>query len=160
VRFPTIAARDLEGRRYDVPDDLPAGTRIVVLAFQRWQTALVERWQPALEALVHAHPGVTWWEVAALSRVYTPAREYIDGGMRGGIPDPEARRRTLTSYTDLHALATALAIPSFEDIYVVVVGPDGEVLRVEPGGCNGERLSQVTAAVEGSASPPSSGDPS
>ena len=96
MRFPTIVAHDLEGRRYEVPGDLPVGPRIIVIAFQRWHTGLIEGWQPELDRVVHDNPGTSWWEVPALSRIYTPARPYIDGGMRAGIPDPDARRQTLT----------------------------------------------------------------
>ena len=148
MRFPTIVAHDLEGRRYEVPGDLPVGPRILVLAFQRWHTALIEQWQPELDRVVHDHPGTTWWEIPALSRVYSPARLYIDGGMRAGIPDIQARRQTLTAYTDLRALASALELTSFETIYVLVVDARGEVVWMGSGEADDEGFAQLDAAVD------------
>ena len=159
MRFPTIVAHDLEGRRYEVPGDLPVGPRILVIAFQRWHTELVERWQPALDRVVAEHPGSTWWEIPALSRIYTPARGFIDGGMRSGIPDVEARRHTLTSYTDLRALAAALALPSFETIYVLVVDASGEVVWMGSGEGSEEASSQLDEAVGGLELVPGRKDP-
>ena len=109
--FPSVLARSLEGKRIRLPEDLPSGPRVVVLAFQRWHNALIETWEPALQALEARFRELSVWEVPALSRLYLPARGFIDGGMRAGIVDPEARRHTLTavSYTHL-TLPTILLV--------------------------------------------------
>ena len=148
MRFPVIVARDLEGRRYEVPGDLPVGPRILVLAFQRWHTQLIDGWVPALDRIVAGHPGATWWEIPALSRIYAPARPYIDGGMRAGIPDPEARRKTLTSYTDLRALATALDLPGYDTIYVLLVDADGEGVWMGSGEADEDGVVGLERALE------------
>ena len=147
MRFPTIVAHDLEGRRYEIPGDLPVGPRIIVLAFQRWHTALIEQWQPELDRVVHEHPGTTWWEIPALSRVYAPVRPFIDGGMRAGIPDAEARRQTLTSYTDLRALESALGLAGFETIYVLLVDASGEVVWMGSGEVDDGSVAQLDHRV-------------
>jgi hypothetical protein len=67
MRFPAIVAHDLEGRRYELPDELSDGPRLVMVAFHRWHTVVL-----------------------------------------AGIPDPAARRMTLTNYTDLRAFGRAL----------------------------------------------------
>ena len=149
MRFPHIVAHDLEGRRYEVPGDLPVGPRVLVIAFQRWHTSIIEQWLPGLERAVHDHPGTTWWEIPALSRIYAPVRPYIDGGMRAGIPDVDARRQTLTTYTDLRALASALDLPTFETIYVLVVDAAGDVVWMGSGEVDDEALAGLEAALAG-----------
>jgi hypothetical protein len=148
MRFPRIIAHDLEGRRYELPDELPEGPRIVLVAFQRWHTILLAGWQAPLERLVEEHPGTTLWEVPALSRLYAPARPYIDGGMRAGIPDPEARRQTLTSYTDLRALGSALELPSFDTVYAFLLDAAGEIVWRAAGEADEGRIAEIAVALD------------
>lgn len=60
-KFPSVTAHDLEGHEVRVPEDLPAGPRIVMLAFQRWHTELIETWEPALQALAAAGSNLHSW---------------------------------------------------------------------------------------------------
>ncbi len=148
MRFPLIIASDLEGRRYELPDELPSGPRVLVVAFQRWHQILVNGWQPGLERIVASRPDATLWEVPALSRLYAAARPYIDGGMRSGIPDPGARQHTLTTYTDLRAFTTALDLPSLETIYVLLLDAQGEVVWLGGGEVDDRQLAQLGARLE------------
>ena len=147
--FPSMTARSLEGKRIRLPEDLPSGPRLVVLAFQRWHTDLIETWEPTLKALEARCQEVTVWEVPALSRLYLPARGFIDGGMRSGIVDPEARSHTLTAYTDLKALARALDLPSLETIYLLLVDPDGTIVWRGEGPADAEQTAALENALEG-----------
>ncbi|MFC2081832.1 hypothetical protein ACFLR0_01470 [Candidatus Bipolaricaulota bacterium] len=147
-KFPSVKAHDLEGHEVRIPEDLPAGPRIVMLAFQRWQTELIETWEPALQALEERCRELSVWEVPALSRLYLPARAFIDGGMRSGIADKDARLHTLTAYTNLSALARDLELPSLETIYLLLVAPDGTILWRGEGAANEEQISALKQAVE------------
>lgn len=148
MRFPDIVARDLEGRKYQLPDDLPDGPRLIMVAFQRWHTVVLAGWQPALEGMVAAHPGTTLWEIPALSRMYAAARPYIDGGMRAGIPDPAARRMTLTTYTDLRAFGRVLELPSFDTVYILLLDATGEVVWLGGGEADDTQLADLAVALD------------
>ncbi len=127
MRFPALRVRDLDGVEYVLPDGLPGGPHVMILAFRRWHQELVERWKPGLEALADRHPGMEVWEVPSLSKGYRLFRASIDGGMRAGIPDPEVRRHTLTTYTNLRDLSRALDLDSLDTVHVFVVDCDGTV---------------------------------
>ncbi len=127
MEFPALRVRDLEGVDYVIPDELPGGPHVIILAFQRWHQTIVEQWKGPLETIAERHPGTEVWEVPSLSRGWRLFRSSIDGGMRAGIPDATVRRHTLTTYTDLDALAGALRLGRLETVYVFVVGCDGEV---------------------------------
>jgi hypothetical protein len=127
MEFPALRVRDLEGAHYVIPDELPGGPHVIMLAFQRWHQTLVEQWKSALEDIVTERPGTEVWEVPSLSTGWRLLRSGIDGGMRAGIPDVGVRRHTLTAYTDLGALARALELESLDTIHVFVVGCDGAV---------------------------------
>jgi hypothetical protein len=148
VRFPTLEARDLEGKRIRVPDDLPSGPRIVLLPFQRWHQLLVDGWSRPIKALAETYPQLTVWEVPALSRRYIAGRFYIDGGMRAGIPDTNVRRHTLTSYTDLPALARELELPDFQTVHVFLLDDSGEIVWRGSGQVGEEQFDELAAALD------------
>jgi len=150
-KFPSIVAHDLEGGEVRVPEDLPAGPRVVILAFRRSHTRLIETWEPALRALEVRCRELSVWEVPALSRVYLPARSFIDGGMRMGIVDKDARLHTLTAYTNLAALARQLALPSLDTVYLLLVAPDGTILWQGEGIADDGQVNALSEALEGMA---------
>ncbi len=148
-QFPSITAHDLEGREVRLPGDLPPGPRIVMLAFQRWHQDLIETWEPELKALEARCHELSVWEVPALSRLYLPVRGFIDGGMRAGIGDPDARRHTLTAYTDLGSLARQLGLPSRETIHLMLLDPDGTIVWRGTGAADAEQTATLRQALEG-----------
>ena len=148
TKFPSVIAHDLEGREIRVPEDLPAGPRIVMLAFQRWQTELIETWEPALQTLEARCRELSVWEVPALSRLYLPARAFIDGGMRAGIVDKDSRLHTLTAYTNLSALARDLELPSLDTIYLLLVAPNGTIIWRGQGAADEEQIAALKQALE------------
>jgi hypothetical protein len=146
-RFPKVEARDLEGRRYVLPDDLPEGRRLVIVPFQQWQQVLVEGWKLAVEDLQSANDDLTVWEIPSLSRGYAPFRGYIDGGMRAGIPDPFVRQHTLTSYADLGALTEALGIQTRRTVYVYLLDAAGRIVWRESGEADAAKTGSLAEAL-------------
>jgi hypothetical protein len=152
MRFATISAHDLEQTAYTLPDDLPGRWRVVLMPFKRWQQIEVSAWIDALEPLTSADPGITVWEVPTLSRLWAPARGYIDGGMRAGIPDRDVRLHTLTAYTSLDDVATALDIATFDEVQVFLLDSDGDIVWRSSGEPDAEKardLAESLSAAKG-----------
>lgn len=146
-RFPIVEARDLEGRRYRVPDDLPVGRRLLVLPFRREQQIVVEGWKAAIDDLADTYPDLTVWEMPALSRGYSVVRPYIDGGMRAGIPDLDVRRHTITAYTDLNALSRLLGIEGRDTVHVFLLDSDGRIVWRDAGEVDEAKLRLLAEAM-------------
>jgi hypothetical protein len=147
MRFPTISARDLEHHEYTLPDDLPGTWRIVLMPFKRWQQIVVSAWTAALEPLTSVHADLTVWEVPTLSRMWAPARAYIDGGMKAGIPDLDVRLHTLTAYTSLEDVARALDIQGFDAVQVFLLDADGEIVWRESGEPDAEKAHTLAESL-------------
>ncbi len=147
MEFPALKVRDLEGVDYVIPDELPGGPHVIILAFQQWHQMIVNRWTGPLESIAEKHPGTEVWEVPSISRGYRLFRGGIDGGMRAGIPDVNVRRHTLTAYTDLGSLAKALELGSLETVHVFVVDCDGTVRWRGEGEPTTEALQALEAAI-------------
>lgn len=146
-RFPDIVAHDLEGARVHLPDDLPPGPRVLLLAFERDQQSVVDAWKSGLGVILEGCPELTVWEVPVLPRRYLPVRPYIDGGMRAGIPDPSVRTHTLTAYTDVRALVETLGLPGTEDVHVVLLDGEGHVALTASGSPDRGKLAELASAI-------------
>jgi len=146
--FPEIEARSLSGRTYRLPGDLDGDRNVLVVAFKRNQQEAVDGWLPALLALEARVPGLHVYEVPTISGAWSPARWLIDGGMTRGIPDADARARTLTSYTDVARVLTALGLEGPETISIVLVERSGRIVWQERGRFDQEKLRGLSTTLD------------
>jgi len=119
-----------------LPGDFPADRTLAVVAFQRGQQSLVDRWieravaagvPPTTRGATGSVP-VAVVEVPVLSTRWRPVRRFIDGGMTTGIGDPDVLARTITVYTDVGAFQRFLEISGSDDVHALVVDRDGTIL--------------------------------
>lgn len=146
-RLPTLQATNLEGDVLELPDAFAGDPSVVVVAFKRRQQEQVDTWIPWLRDLQERLPGLEVYEIPAIKRRWLPARRFIDGGMRAGIPDPHARRSTMTVYTDIGALLEALGLDSTASIAVFVVARGGTVGWCSRGAFRQQSADQVEHAI-------------
>ena len=124
-RFPALAARNLDGEAVDLPAGFTGERNLVLVAFRRDQQAAVDSWIAWHEALVAGHPGWRAYEVPVIATRWSPGRAMIDGGMAKAVATGEARRRTLTVYSDVRRVTDGLAIRDTSEITVLLVDDTG-----------------------------------
>ena len=146
-RFPAITAAALSGRKYSLPRDFDGRANIVLVAFRREQQRDVDTWLPAAQELAAANAGVRYYELPTISRGYTLLRPLIDGGMRGGIPDPAMRDATITLYTNVDAFRAALGLASDRTIYALLVDAGGVVRWRGEGAFTARQGAELTRAT-------------
>jgi hypothetical protein len=127
VKFPSIAARDLEGRDVHLPEEFDGVRNVAIIAFQRSHQSLVDSWLPLLEELSAGDSELRFYELPTIGRIWAPARKMIDGGMAAAIRDPVVLRRTLTIYGDISRVTSPLDIKDRSTIALVVVDREGVV---------------------------------
>jgi carbon monoxide dehydrogenase subunit G len=142
-----LSGRSLDGRSYELPGDLAKPYNLLVVAFRREQQAVIDRWLPWLIELEQRRGDVAVYELPVLSSVYGPARWFIDGGMTRGIPDPAARARTVTVYTDVQKVVENLGLAGTDTIAVLVVERSGRILACEHGGFEQEKAERLATAL-------------
>jgi len=152
MRFPHLAARDLEGRALELPDDFSGAFNLVVVAFQREQQAMVDSWVAWFESIATEHPTLRCYEVPVIATRWSPARRFIDGGMAQAVRAQEARRRTLTVYTDVRRVTDALAIDDTDTVTVLLVDADGRLRWRTTGPVSEHSGSELRAALVADAS--------
>ena len=125
--FPPVQGKNLNGRGFALPADFGGELNVVLIAFQREQQADVDTWTPMLRHLADAHHRLRVYEIPTLPRTLKLIRGFIDGGMRGGIPDTAVRAATITLYIDKTPFKQALNIYTEDQIHVVLVDRAGRI---------------------------------
>jgi hypothetical protein len=134
VWFPEVGARDLEGLDVRLPEAFGGDRNVVIIAFQRQHQALVDSWVPWLEQRAASDPGLRFYELPTIGRMWAPVRRFIDGGMAAAIRVPEILRRTLTVYGDVSRLTRPLRIDDRSTIVIVLTDRSGRVTWTGSGG--------------------------
>ncbi len=142
-----LSGRALDGRAHELPGDLAKPYSLLVVAFRREQQRLVDQWLPWLLEVERDRPDVAVYELPVLSSIYGPARWFIDGGMTRGIPDPAARARTITVYTDVQRVVKNLGLAGTDTIAILVVARSGVILARELGGFEQNKAERLWAAL-------------
>ena len=146
-RFPEVTGRNLMGRALDLPIGFDGDVNVVLVAFKRHQQDDVDTWMPALRALAARRPGLRVYELPTLASGYRIMRGFIDGGMRGGIPDTTVRAATITLYIDKKPFKAALRIEGEGEIHVFLVERGGRILWRAAGRYTPEALAQLEASL-------------
>lgn len=148
MQFPNVKGSNLSGREFALPADFEAELNVVAVAFQMWHQNEVDTWMPLLEQLERRLPVVRAYELPVLRSMNRFSQWMIDQGMRGGIPDPATRARTITLYLDKQRFRQALGLPDEDHIYVLLVDRDGQVHWQARGPYREETAASLLAAVE------------
>ena len=162
TEFPHLAARDLDGRARELPDDFSGASNLVIVAFRREQQSMVDSWVEWFETIAAEHPTLRCYEVPVIATRWSPARRFIDGGMAQAVHTHEARRRTLTIYTDVRRVTDALAIDETDTVTVLLVDSDGRLRwrttgsMTEPGAAGLLATLSVDASLRAAVAEPSS----
>jgi hypothetical protein len=141
--FPNVKGSNLNGENYNVPKDLKGRFNVVVIAFRREQTELLEGWAAALDAFVSKNPTVEYYELPVLSMSYSPLRWWIDGGMRAGIVDQKSRDRTITLYTNKSKFKNQMGIPNEETVYIFLIDKEGKIFWRTEGNITQQKNSEL-----------------
>ena len=148
TEFPRIQARNLEGLEVMLPDAFTGERNVVIVAFQRKHQSLVDSWVPWLQAQASADPGLRFYEVPTIGRIWAPVRNMIDGGMAKAIGDPVVLQRTLTVYGDVGRLTRPLGIQDRSTITLTVVDRGGRVHWSGAGAFEANTAKGIDAALE------------
>ena len=128
IQFPVVAGRDIDGNDFVVPTDFAGDLNLVLMAFTREHQYDVNTWLPHVRELESSRQGFRVYEVPTLWEMSWFQRKQLDFWMSTGIREPLARATTITLYTDLQDMQSALAITDFDTIQVLLVDRDGLVV--------------------------------
>ena len=147
--FPTITAENLNREKITLPTDLAGNPALILVAYKQKQQTNVNTWLDRIDEIEAAIPGVQIIETPTISSgKWGWMAGFIDGGMRSGIPDPQARRRTITLYTDVSLFNQALMIEDTDTIYAVLLDAEGEVVEMVEGDFSEEKMTRLVEMMD------------
>ena len=146
--FPQVVGINLDGDSVTVPDDLEGELNLVAVAFERNQQVLVDTWIAEADRLSERYPGLRFYEVPTIYQAQPLFRLWVNNGMRSGITDSTARRRTVTVYVDREQFIHELAIPDLSDIHVLLLDDSGRVLWRAAGPADDESIASLSAWLD------------
>lgn len=147
IRFPEVAGRDIDGNDFVVPTDFSGDLNLVLMAFTREHQNDVNTWLPPARELESSRPGFRVYELPTLWEMNWFQRKQLDFWMSAGIKDPLARATTITLYTDLQAMQSALEIPDLDTIQVLLVDRDGQVVWRSEGTYSKAKFEDLAATL-------------
>ncbi|MEI7547444.1 MAG: hypothetical protein WCK21_05225 [Actinomycetota bacterium] len=149
IDFPQLRARNLEGLGVDLPAGFARERNLVVIAFRRDHQRLVDSWVPWFEEHAAVDPGLRFYEIPTLARMWAPVRNFIDGGMASAIREPVILQRIFTVYGDVNRVTRPLRIDDRSTIAVLLVDGSGQVLWRASGGFTAALADELEIVLAG-----------
>lgn len=146
ARFPEVTGESLAGTKVSIPDSARGKVTLVVVAFLRENQSQLDSWlEPFIEKF-GTREGFTFYEVPMISGGYRIMRFIIDGGMRGGIPEPK-HRHVVTMYGDVQKYLDALSLDR-QYGYAFVLDQEGIIRWQGQGFATPETRNELFEAAE------------
>jgi hypothetical protein len=146
--FPALSASNLEGETLRLPGDFAGDRNLLLIAFQREQQKNVDTWLHEMTRF-QLSPGFHYYELPTIDKMNPFVRWFINNGMRRGIPDHNARSRTITLYLNKPAFLKALSLPDEKRIYAILVDRSGRVLWRAEGDFDEAKASSLQKVLAG-----------
>ena len=131
--FPVVSGRNLDRKELEFPKDFSKEYNLMLIPFKRYQQDVVDTWVPHLQNLERSFSSFTYFELPTLYEMSVLYRSFLNEGMRAGIPDPKARRQTITLYLDKEQFKNALNIDSENQVHLFLVTFEGKIIWKETG---------------------------
>ena len=131
-----------------LPDDLEGELNLIFVAFHQRHQLTINRWIRELGPLEDTYRGLALYEIPLMVRFPAFYRNWIDRGMKAGIPDPKTRRRTVTVYTDRSEFLQSVGLGGTSEIWVVAADRSGTVFWSHIGGFSEKAAESLTWTLE------------
>lgn len=130
--FPKITGIDLNGEKQEIPTIFKNKFNLVIIAFKREQQIEVDSWIKAVEPILNENPNLSFYEIPLIYELSVFKRMFLNNGMRFGITDEVARKRTITVYTNRQEFFKITQMKE-EQIYALLIDDNGQIIWREEG---------------------------
>lgn len=126
--FPRLTGISLLGDEVTLPEGFEGRVNLVSMGFVQAHQDDINGWIAALPELQADLPGLRFYEVPVIYEAGPLFRWWLNNGMRIGVVEEEARKRTITVYTDRDQFSEALDLPDIERIHTLLLDDEGRIL--------------------------------
>lgn len=146
--FPTVEGRNLLKENLVLPEALAGRPALVHVAFYQRQQLQINTWLARNEDFTTAIEDLRIIETPTMKRGWAVIAGQIDNWMRSGIEGDEARGRTISLFVDTEKFRDALALPTDDINYVLLLDEQGRVLHREEGVFDDAKLARIVQAAQ------------
>ncbi len=127
--FPTFTAIDLNKKEVTLPADIYTEKTLLIVPFKQKQQNEIYDFLAQIDPLLQEFPDFDFIEIPTISSWWSwfGLNNWIDDGMRSGIQDFEARKRTVTWYTDVDKFLMQMDIKDKSNVCYYLVDKNGEI---------------------------------
>jgi hypothetical protein len=145
--FPKIEGISLSGNKVTFPDVLIGKPSVLAVAFRQKAQKCINTWADELLLRYGINKSINYYEIPMLGGQYTMARNWIDGGMRGGVPKP-LHDYTVTYYGPLRSYFKSLGISAKGDCYMYILNNDGLIIDRHNGYSTEKGLTEMFKLID------------
>ncbi|MEM8949478.1 MAG: hypothetical protein AAGC99_09130 [Pseudomonadota bacterium] len=142
-RFPTITGISLLGDQVTLPDGFEGEVILVSMGFVRGHQNDIDTWIAALPEIQKEASALRFYEVPVIYEAGPLFRWWLNNGMRIGVVEEAARRRTITVYTDRDQFQDAVGLPGIEEIQTLLLDSDHRIVERWTGRLDDETRNSV-----------------
>ena len=144
--FPKITGIDLDGKKQELPTVFKNKFNLVIVAFKREQQAEVDTWIKAAEPILKENSNLSFYEIPLIYELSSFSRMWVNNGMRLGIPDEVARKRTITVYTNREEFFRITKMQE-DKIYALLIDARGKILWKAEGVTNNANVAAIKKII-------------
>lgn len=126
-KFPLLSGINLEGKKFNLPQDFNGEFKIVSIGFEREHQEAINTWIKVADEVIKNNSKIKFYEVPLIYELGGFSRTWINNGMRVGIQDKIARERTITVYTNRDKFFEIMNMKG-DKIYTLLLDKDGKIL--------------------------------
>ena len=144
--FPTVLAKTLANRDIEFPKQIRGQIGLLFVAFEQNAQQQINSWLTPLIGTYLDSTQVAYYEIPMISGAYKMAADFIDGGMRRGVPK-NLHDRTATYYGPRDAFCSALNITDRSKAYLFVLDREGQIVFRAAGMATDETSKAANASI-------------
>jgi hypothetical protein len=147
-RVPDVEARSLNKETVNLRDGLLGANNLVLLSFERSQTAELDTWSETLRTTREERADVDGYVVLIMGDLSRPLRVVIEAAMRGRIEDDAERERFLLMYQDRDGFLAEMGIDDTSSVLLVLLDGRGQPQWQARGARTDEAVADLTAVLD------------
>ncbi len=144
--FPKVNGIDLEGKTQELPTVFKNKFNLVIVAFKRQQQEQVDTWIKTIEPILKENSNLNFYEIPLIYELSAFKRMWVNNGMRLGIAQDEARKRTITVYTNRDEFFKIMQMQENE-IYALLIDNSGKILWKKAGIADSQKLESLKKII-------------
>lgn len=146
-KFPKLTGIDLNGNKKLLPESFDGKLNIVAIGFEREHQEAINTWIKLADEIIAKNPEIKFYEVPLIYELSTFSRSWVNNGMRFGIQNEIARKRTITVYTNRDEFFNIMQMKG-DRIYVAIINKEGDILWITDGVASKEKIESMQKFIK------------